>query len=159
MGLEQKRKPDLPDSDFFPRSRRFQCNARWIGSWPRGADPVRHCLRHVPRRAEVVKGFGREGSRCAALLPDGYSQIFRLHVFGPLGFWTMATLPYAAKFDQFLSLDCAPTPSILAQSKERKGSNFCHPATLVCGRARIETRGGPVEAAEEEEGNGFNEGR
>ena len=29
-----------------------------------------------------------------------------------------------AKFDPFLSLDCAPTPSALAQSKERKGSNF-----------------------------------
>ena len=29
-----------------------------------------------------------------------------------------------AKFDPFLSLDWAPTPSTLAQSKERKGSNF-----------------------------------
>ena len=45
-------------------------------------------------------------------------------MFGPSGFWTMAPLRYAAKFDPFLSLDCAPTPSILAQSKERKGSNF-----------------------------------
>ena len=29
-----------------------------------------------------------------------------------------------AKFYPFLSLDCAPTPSTLAQSKERKGSDF-----------------------------------
>ena len=36
----------------------------------------------------------------------------------------MAPLRYAAKFDPFLSLDWAPTPSTLAQSKERKGSNF-----------------------------------
>ena len=36
----------------------------------------------------------------------------------------MAPLRYAAKFDPFLSLDCAPTPSTLSQSKERKGSNF-----------------------------------
>ena len=36
----------------------------------------------------------------------------------------MALLRYATKFDPFLSLDCAPTPSTLAQSKERKGSNF-----------------------------------
>ena len=36
----------------------------------------------------------------------------------------MAPLRYAAKFDPFLSSDCAPTPSTLAQSKERKGSNF-----------------------------------
>ena len=57
-------------------------------------------------------------------LPDGYSQIFRSYVFGFSGFWTIAPLRYAAKFDPFLSLDCAPTPSTLAQSKERKGSNF-----------------------------------
>ena len=36
----------------------------------------------------------------------------------------MAPLRYTAKFDPFLSLDGAPTPSTLAQSKERKGSNF-----------------------------------
>ena len=36
----------------------------------------------------------------------------------------MAPLRYAAKFDPFLSLDCAPKPSTLSQSKERKGSNF-----------------------------------
>ena len=29
------------------------------------------------------------------------------YVFGPSGFWTMAPLCYAAKFDPFLSLDCA----------------------------------------------------
>ena len=27
-----------------------------------------------------------------AWLPDGYSQIFRSYLFGPLGFWTMAPL-------------------------------------------------------------------
>ena len=39
---------------------------------------------------------------------------------------TMAPLRYAAKFDPFLSLDCAPMPSTMAQSKERKGSNFAN---------------------------------
>ena len=43
-------------------------------------------------------------------LPDGYSQIFRSYVFDPSGFWTMAPLHYAAKFDPFLSLDWAPRP-------------------------------------------------
>ena len=57
-------------------------------------------------------------------MPDGYSKIFRLFVYGPSGFWTMAPLRCDAKFDPFLSLDCAPTPTTLAQSKERKGSNF-----------------------------------
>ena len=43
----------------------------------------------------------------------------------------MAPLRCTAKFDPFLSLDCAPldcapTPSTLAQSKERKGSNFAN---------------------------------
>ena len=53
------------------------------------------------------------------------------YVFGPSGFWTMAPLRYAAKFDPFLSLDCASTPSTLAQYKERKGSNFVwsHPVS------------------------------
>ena len=36
----------------------------------------------------------------------------------------MAPLCYNAKFDPFLSLDCAPMPSTLAQSKKRKGSKF-----------------------------------
>ena len=36
----------------------------------------------------------------------------------------MAPLRYAAKFDPFFSLDCAPNPSTLDQSKERKESNF-----------------------------------
>ena len=54
-----------------------------------------------------------------AWLPDGYSLIFRFCVFGPSGFWTMAPLRYAANSDPFLFSDCAPTPSTLAQSKER----------------------------------------
>ena len=33
------------------------------------------------------------------------------------GLW----LRYTAKLDPFLSFDCAPTPSTLAQSKEKKG--------------------------------------
>ena len=45
-------------------------------------------------------------------LPDGYSQIFRSYVFGPSGFLTMAPLRYAAKFDPFLSLDCARVESV-----------------------------------------------
>ena len=52
-----------------------------------------------------------------AWLLDGYSQIFRSFVFGPSGFWTMAPLRYAAKFDPFLSLDCARVEGV----GERKG--------------------------------------
>ena len=59
-----------------------------------------------------------------AWLPDGYSQIFRSFMFGPSGFWNMAPLRYAAKFDPFLSLDCARVEGEGAKSKERKGSNF-----------------------------------
>ena len=36
----------------------------------------------------------------------------------------MALLRYAAQFDPFLSLNCAPTLSALVQSKEGKRSNF-----------------------------------
>ena len=31
----------------------------------------------------------------------------QLYVFGPWGFWNMASLRYTAKFDPFLSSDCA----------------------------------------------------
>ena len=56
------------------------------------------------------------------------ARFLESYVFGPSGIWTMAPLRYAAKFDPFLSLDCAPTPSTLAQSKE--GIKFWHLATL-----------------------------
>ena len=75
----------------------------------------------------TVKNRLGVGDNTAALhpwLPDGNSQIFKSYVFGPLGFWTMAPLCYAAKFDPFLSLDCARVEGVGAQSKERKGSNF-----------------------------------
>ena len=47
------------------------------------------------------------GSLWQAWLSDGYIQIFKSCLFGPSGFWTMALLRYTAKFDPFLSLDCA----------------------------------------------------
>ena len=40
-------------------------------------------------------------------------------MFDPSGFWTMAPLLYAAKFDPFLSLDCARVDGVGAQSKEK----------------------------------------
>ena len=43
----------------------------------------------------------------------------RIYLLGPSGFWTMASLRYAAKFDPFLSLDCAPTPFTLHPRKGR----------------------------------------
>ena len=75
-------------------------------------------LQHTQERTMRLQGL------VMTWLPDGDSQILRSFVFGPSGFLTMAPLRCAAKFDPFLSLDCAPTPSTLAQSKERKGSNF-----------------------------------
>ena len=57
-------------------------------------------------------------------LQDGYSQILDCMCLALWAWRTMAPLRCAAKFDPFLSLDCAPTPSTLVQSKERKGSNF-----------------------------------
>ena len=64
--------------------------------------------------------------------------ILRLYAFGPSGFWTMAPLSYAAKYDPFLSLDCAPTatPSTLVQSKQRKGSIFAIWQACLGGRRR-----------------------
>ena len=74
----------------------------------------------------LVEGEARGGpaGTLQAWLPDGNSQIFRWYVFGPSGLWTMAPLHYAAKFDPFLSLDCARVEGAGVQSKERKGLNF-----------------------------------
>ena len=77
---------------------------------------------HVTGSAITQPHICSEGN--SAWLPDGYSQIFRSYVFEPLAFWTKVPLRYAAKFNLFLSSDCTPTPSTLAQSKERKGPNF-----------------------------------
>ena len=85
-------------------------------------EPLRMSYLNLQRRWGAL--LYRCDERFKAWLPDGFSQIFRSYVFSPSGFWTMAPLRYAAQFDPFLSLDCAPTPSTLAQSKERKGSNF-----------------------------------
>ena len=63
-------------------------------------------------------------------LPDDYGRIFRLYVFGPLGFWTMAPLRCAAKFDPFLSLDCAPPALHPGAIQGKEGIKFCHLATL-----------------------------
>ena len=41
------------------------------------------------------------------LVNKAWLRIFRSFVFGPSGFWTMAPLRCGAKFDPFLSLDCA----------------------------------------------------
>ena len=56
-------------------------------------------------------------------LLDGDSQIFRLLVFGPSGFWTMAPLRYAAKFDiwQPCSKDPSKDPSTLSSSSSKRG--------------------------------------
>ena len=96
----------------------LSCSNLKISSHPASFTPEKTAVRPTP-----------------AWLQDGDSQIFRLYGFGPLGFWTMAPLRYAAKFDFLLSLDCAPRPSTLAQSKGRKGSNFAiwQPCTPVCG--------------------------
>ena len=76
------------------------------------------------RNGGVGEDFRGHAVYFKAWLPDGYSQIFRSYVFGPSDFWTMAPLHCAAKFDPFLSIDCARVEGVGAQSMERKGSNF-----------------------------------
>ena len=103
----------------------FRCS-RCRGRFPKQDLPAHEDSCFVVKKENHAVMVGKTVPRTdsGAWLPDGYSQIFRPYVLGPLVFWTMAPLCYAAKFDPFLSLDCAPTPSSLAQSKERKGSNF-----------------------------------
>ena len=44
------------------------------------------------RGDELEEKNSKLGNELQAWLPDGYNQIFRLYVFGPSGFWTMAPL-------------------------------------------------------------------
>ena len=97
----------------------IRLDRKWIPFWG--------LLHYQDRTVERWNGFSSpEGTRhkWRSWLPYGYSRISRLSVFGPSGFWTMAPLRYAAKFDPFLSLDCARVEGVAAQSKERKGSFF-----------------------------------
>ena len=73
---------------------------------PRASSSVR------PRAHRSLSVRGEERENAALWLPDGYSQIFRLDVFGPSGFWTMAPLRYAGAI------------------QGREGTKFCHLATM-----------------------------
>ena len=120
-----------PRSGFYQR--RLLHRQRNRGGSVRGSGSLYFSL-----VASKVTGIGGGADRCVGgwtasppppqprhpWLPDGYSQIFRSYVFCPSGFWTMAPLRCAAKFDPFLSLDCARVEGMGAQSKERRGSNF-----------------------------------
>ena len=90
---------------------------------PSFPDVQERCFEEIERAMP-----GNRTPSLQAWLPDGYRQILKLYVFGPSGFWTMAPLRYAAKFDPFLSLDCALHPGTI-QGKE--GIKFCHLATLA----------------------------
>ena len=94
---------DGPDQQRRRRQRRLRV----------GRDPV---LGVRPRLPTALR-HRRIGRGLQAWLPDGYSQNFRSYVFGTSGFWTMAPLRYAAKFDPFLFLDCA---------RVEGGIKFCH---------------------------------
>ena len=53
-----------------------------------------------------------------------------LYVLGSSGFWTMAPLRYAAKFDPFFSFWVAPHTLYPGAIQGKEGIKFCHLATL-----------------------------
>ena len=67
-------------------------------------------------------------------------------MFGPSGFWTMAPLRYAAKFDPFLSLDCAPRPP--PWHNPRKGRDKILPSGNLDIRRRLNSFIGSKAAVE-----------
>ena len=62
--------------------------------------------------------------------PESRWLLADLYVFGPSGCWTIAPLHYAAKFDPFLSLDCAPHALHPSAIQGKEGIKFCHLATM-----------------------------
>ena len=69
----------------------------------------------------------------------------------------MAPLCYAPQFDPFLSLDCAPRTSTLAQSKERKGSHFAiwQPCSTQKKKCRGNSLGGGQRSARSRQSSSF----
>ena len=88
---------------------------------------------HVYVALVKIASSESSGALFQAWLPDGYSRIFRPYVFAPSGFWTMAPLRCAAKFDPFLSLDCAPHALHPGAIQGKEGIKFCHLATRSTG--------------------------
>ena len=101
-----------------------QSYSKEVKSFRKKSKKEANALGFLPNKRAVAHPLNRAPESTKAWLLDCYSRILRSYVIGPSGFLTMAPLRYTAKFDPFPSLDCAPTPSTLAQSKERKGSNF-----------------------------------
>ena len=85
---------------------------------------LKHVLCHDYTKLSVQFSFERQNMLNKHGCQMAIAGCLESYVFGPSGFWTMAPLLYAAKFDPFLSLDCARVEGVGAQSKERKGSNF-----------------------------------
>ena len=84
----------------------YPCTATWFHNDCKVSSGVdRVSITH----GSITDGEDDDGKTCEfrlsvkAWLPDGYSRILRSCVFGPSGFWTMAPLRCAAKFDPFLS--------------------------------------------------------
>ena len=116
--------PELTCNEEKSMARTLQCSSQILGIAAMRRKIIEGGGVMVKSERQVAADSARWNANRKTWLPDGYSHIFRSYIFGPSGFWTMAPLRYAAQFDPFLSLDCAPTPTTLAQSKERKGSNF-----------------------------------
>ena len=85
-------------------------------------------------------------------MPDGYSQIFRLRVFGPFGllYYGSATLRRKIKSLPFLGLRPHALHPGAIQGKE--GIKFCHLATLIEGGLEMEFNG-LVDDDDESEGD------
>ena len=81
--------------------------------------------RTVAHEAKLIEDMERRGGSSSSKGPYLHDDHRLFRYLDPL-----SPCPHQccqmAKFDPFLSLDCAPTPSpsTPAQSKERKGSNF-----------------------------------
>ena len=72
-------------------------------------------------------------------------------MFGPLGFWTIALLYYAAKFDLFLSLDCARVEGVGAQGPSGNLGNSARFIHSSCRRLGDEMRSMSMEKSRQRE--------
>ena len=90
-----------PREKLMPKPLSSVLTLRALMTWPASEKKTR-LYSHLAERSTL----GRDGNwqHGCQMAKAGFLESY---VFGPSGFWTMAPLRCAAKFDPFLSLDCA----------------------------------------------------
>ena len=91
---------DDGDHDYYEEEYHHS-EGPYIPPQPRGLPVFKIKSEIIPELGGVSQNFGGD---VKAWLPDGYSQIFRSHVFGPSGFWTRLSFEHEGEACSFTTV-------------------------------------------------------